>query len=165
MSTVDVSDSSISVTTTLPAPETILVTEQAPEIIVVTENVIVGPKGDKGDPPTVSKYLQTNATIVGGVLTIDASAASTYFVLLDQDVTSIQFINWPAVGQSQRIAIYTQQDATGTRQFTGWPVQTLTPENNTLLVTALPSAIDCFVVDSFDSGNTIFATLVGTNYS
>lgn len=133
------------------------------DVIEVAPGTAQGMKGDKGDTPDIASYIKQDITLTSGNLVIDAKKASTFFIVLTQDVTSVTVLNWPT-GRSQRIAVYTQQDAVGGRTMTGFPVGTrwafgLTPD-----FTPTPFAIDCLVLDSFDGGNTIFGATVGNDY-
>lgn len=123
-----------------------------------------GPKGEKGDPPDVSHYKMSYASIVNGVLALDCSDASTFYVFLNQNVFSISFDNWPVGERSQVIKIYVQQGDEGGYTLDGWPFDTLWPAGFMPQVSAAPGTIDCFVVDSFDEGATIFANLVARDY-
>lgn len=96
----------------------------------------------------------------GGVLVIDVSKGNTFVVRLDQNVTSLSFVGWPA-GRSERIEVYYEQDATGGRTLahSGVKFSGIAP-----LLSAAPNAIDRFVYASPDAIN-VFGDQVGAAYA
>lgn len=136
-----------------------------PDIIYINDASIPGPKGDAGVSPTRSQYQHSNVSLVGGSLTLNAQSGSSFFVNLNQNVTSVIVNNWPPAGQSQVLRIYFQQDASGGKNISGWPSGSKWNAGTQPVLTAAANAIDCVVLDSFDQGTTIFGTMVGMNYS
>ena len=76
---------------------------------------------------------------------------------------TLSFVDWPAAGRSQRVAVYFVQDATGGRVAT-WPAVKW-PDGAAPALSLQPGAIDCVVFDSYDGGETVFANLVGEGYA
>jgi hypothetical protein len=135
------------------------------DIVYINDASIPGPKGEPGASPTRSSYNHENVSLVSGTLTLDASNGSSFFVTLTESVSSVNIDNWPPAGQSQVLRIYFQQDSNGSHNITGWPAGTKWNQGTLPVLTSTGHAIDCIVLDSFDQGNTIFATMVGYNYS
>lgn len=124
-----------------------------------------GPRGPMGLPPSVSKYNKANASIAtGGILNLDVSLASTFYVVLNQH-TIVNISGWPAGGNvSQVVKVYFQQDSTGGWEITSWPSEILWSGGYKPQITSSAYAIDCVAFDSFDGGETIFGQVVGRDY-
>lgn len=146
--------------------ENIVVIDSSTEenIIVVNDATIPGPRGPQGISPSVSLYNETDATIVSGVLTLNAETATSFFVTLSEDITSVVVENLPPDSKSQRIAIYFQQDEIGGYTITGWPASTKWNGGQRPSLTAEANAIDCVVLDLVGP-SLIFGTAVGYKYS
>ncbi len=99
---------------------------------------------------------------VAGAVAVDVSLGNTFVVAMNASAT-ISFLNWPASGRSQRVAVYFVQDATGARVAT-WPAVKW-PDGAAPALSIGADAIDCVVFDSFDGGETVFANLVGEGYA
>lgn len=142
--------------------------EESAGTIVVSPGIGRGPRGaegPQGPTPDISVYnVDTDVSVSNGTLTLDAEGATTFFVTLDQNITSIQVNNWPDAGKTQRIAIYLKQDSVGGRVVTNWPSQTRWSYGVAPLLSTAPNAVDCVLFDTFDSGNTIYAGVVGQDY-
>jgi hypothetical protein len=116
--------------------------------------------------PSAASLALTLAAVslapVDGAVAIDVSQGNTFVVAMDASAT-ISFVNWPAAGRSQRLAVYFVQDATGDRVAT-WPAVKW-PDGQAAELSPTPGAIDCVVFDTFDGGATVFANLVGEGYA
>ncbi|MGD0564550.1 MAG: hypothetical protein ABSA66_15845 [Roseiarcus sp.] len=99
---------------------------------------------------------------IAGAVAIDLSQGNTFVVEMNASAT-LSFLNWPAAGRSQRVAVYFVQDATGSR-VAAWPAVKW-PDGAAPALSLSPNAIDCVVFDSFDGGETVFANLVGEGYA
>lgn len=147
--------------------ETIVLVSPPIDLITVATDVHVGqgPKGDKGDPPTVSRYDEANASIISGVLTLNAASASTFYVQMDQSVANVVVNGW-AANQAQRIHVYCAQDGVGGRQFdpAAWPAGTRW-SFDTRPQGIDPGTIESFVLEHLPVGNLIFGMMVGQNYT
>lgn len=63
----------------------------------------------------------TQLTSSGGVLTIDWSQGSMFYLTLTENITSVVFTGLPDVGEAQAITIYITQHASSAKTITGWP--------------------------------------------
>jgi archaellum component FlaC len=106
-----------------------------------------------------------NAQVTNGNVVIDAVYGNTFYLVLNQNVGTLTFKNWTPGTISQRLVLYLQQDATGSRTITSWDpaVKWNGGEVPTLSETA--AAIDCIVFETFDNGATVFGNIVGQGYS
>ena len=138
-----------------------------PNLLRVTSSGPRGEQGERGEqglPPDISRYKRQLISSVDGRLEIDAALASTYVVMLTENVTEIVYKNWPVDTESQRIALYFMQMSDGECTVTGWPSITMWPGGFEPEISRGVHVIDCIVIDLFDGGNTIFGNLVGRNY-
>lgn len=110
------------------------------------------------------KLKQLAVPIVAGVLRLDLAKANTVVVLLDQNVTSVVYENFPPAGQSVRLQVYLQQDSFGHRTIAGWPSSTRTAGGIPPDFSYEPGRRDSFVIDTFDGGETVHLNLVGLDY-
>lgn len=142
----------------------VTVVEGEGSILIVQDQTLVGPAGVS---PSISLYNKATVNIVGGVLTLSATTASTFFVPVDQDIDSIVISGWPAAGKSQVIRVYFQQNVIGGHVINSgaFPVGSKFPDGAPPTLSSGANKIDCMVFDTFDQGATIFATMVGYNYS
>lgn len=123
-----------------------------------------GPPGAKGSSPDVSTYLGGVITPVNGVLVVDVSLASTFFITLNQDVTTVAFQGWRSAPWTHRIALYFKQDAIGSRIVSGWPAGTKFPNGVVPILSILPDREDLVVAEIANSGQQMYVTLVAQNY-
>ena len=110
------------------------------------------------------KLREITLPILDGRISLDLAEANTFFVLLTEDVTEIDYINLPEPGVTIRVQLYIQQDEVGGRVVTGWPLSTQTAAGLGLLLSPEPGALDSIVLDTFDGGETVQLNLVGLNY-
>jgi hypothetical protein len=143
-----------------------LVVSPPTDAIELETDVLIGQgqRGPQGLSPFVSKYGSANAAIASGVLTLNAAAASTFWVTMDQDVSSLVVTDW-ADDRAQRIHVYIQQDATGGRAFAtdAWPSGTRWSYGVRPSGTAA-GTIESFVLEHLPVGNLVFAAVVGQFY-
>ena len=115
----------------------------------------------------LTKYLgvkKLNLSVETNVLTVPCRSGNTFEVLLDQNVNSILFEDWPPIDISQRVVLYLQQDSTGNKIINTWPSNVKWSNGIIPTLSTSPNSIDCIVFDSFDSGQTIYGNLAGQNY-
>lgn len=112
--------------------------------IQLVEVLVPGPQGVS---PKVSVYELANKVISAGVLTLDFAQAATFFVTMNQNITSIVAQNVPS-GKSERIVLYLTQDSTGSRTINGWPSPAKFPSGIKPSLSPAPGAIDQFVIDA-----------------
>lgn len=132
------------------------------KIVKVHPGAIPGPKGDS---PDRSIYSARHIDSRGPTLEIDASQATTFFITIHMNLQNLTVINWPNDSKSQRIALYFQQDEFGARNVINWPPNTRWSFSQKPILTTKPHAIDCFILDTFDRGENIFAGIVGLDYA
>lgn len=149
-----------SVVVQVPQPITSVIA-QVPQSIT---SVIAQIPGSQGPAPTVPKYKLNEITPVAGVLTIPFGIGSTIVVNMNQDVTSVIFEGVPADGFAQRLPVYFVQDGTGGRTITGWPATMKWPSNVVPQLTSSAGAIDCFVFDTIDGGDTYLGALGAADF-
>ena len=142
--------------------ELIIVTPAVDGIYLETD-VLTG-QGPRGESPSVSIYNEANVAVELGVVTINASAASTFVVAVDQNISNINITSWAGEGKTQRIVFYFIQDATGGWEIanTAWPSGTLWSFGQLPILTTTPLRADALVLEKI--GNTVFAAMVGQNY-
>lgn len=144
----------------------VVVTPPVDQIQLETDVLIgQGPVGPIGPSPNVSVYAVSNAAIANGVLTLDANAASTFYVHMDQNVSSVVVTNWSAT-KAQRIHVYCHQDSTGNRAFANdaFPAGTRW-SYGTQPQPSAANTIDSFVLEHLPTGNLVFGALVGQMYA
>jgi hypothetical protein len=120
--------------------------------------------GQKGDTPDKSIYSVRTVVADSPSLVIDASLATTFYIKLQASV-NLTVINWPNDSKSQRIALYFEQDENGERNVLSWPEGSKWSYGTIPVLTPIPNAVDCIVLDTFNSGVTIFGGIVGLGYS
>jgi hypothetical protein len=120
--------------------------------------------GQKGDTPDKSIYSVRTVVADSPSLVIDASLATTFYIKLQSSV-NLTVINWPNDSKSQRIALYFEQDENGERNVLLWPGACKWSYGQVPVLTPIPNAVDCIVLDTFNSGVTIFGGIVGLGYS
>lgn len=130
-------------------------------VIKVQEGTLAGAKGDS---PNNSIYNVTTVIATDPNLVLDASVATTFYIQLQNSV-NISVVNWPNDSKSQRIALYFEQDATGSRTVLSWPANTKFSFGQPPVLTLAPNSVDCVVLDTFTGGQTIFGGIVGLAYS
>lgn len=89
--------------------------------------------------------------IAAGVVTVDCAASNLFTLLLDENVSAINFTNLPTAGRGQAIAIRIRQDGTGGRTV-AWPASFKALGGSD---TAVPTAANAYAVLSlttFDAG-------------
>lgn len=162
------------ITVTIPTENTVAVTTgdgvidvalvEAPLALDLEPIVIAGPAGPRGTwgVDQAFQLRQLSLPVAAGAVTIDLSAANTVFVLLEENVTSIQFTNLPPAGVSVRVQIYVQQDETGGRSFGGWPAGVYPVDSSVPEASPTPHMRSSFVLDTFDGGASVQLSLVGT---
>jgi hypothetical protein len=97
-------------------------------------------------------------------MTFDVVYGNTFLASIDRPINTIVFKNWPSDTISQRVVVYLQQDATG-HSVGGWPANVKWSDGVPPDITVAANAIDCYVFESFDGGQTILGNVVGQNYS
>lgn len=102
--------------------------------------------------------------VASRAIALDLSRATTFRVLLTDDVAAIGITGFATPGEAVRVTIYFVQDATGGRSIAGWPAEVAWTGGAPLL-TPTPGAVDCVVLDTLDGGATIYGNLVGLAYS
>lgn len=136
-------------------------TPDSSKVIKVQEGSLPGPAGKS---PDKSIYTVRNVTADNQNLVIDASLATTFYIKLQTSV-NISIINWPNDSKSQRVALYFEQDSVGERTVLSWPVGTKWSYGQLPVLSQDPGSIDCIVLDTFNSGVTIFGGIVGLGYN
>ena len=96
----------------------------------------------------------------GGLLKIQCKYGNTFDLTLTEDINQVVFEAWPSDTITQRVILYTNNQANKT--ISGWPSNILWPDGEIPLTS---NAIDCWVFESFDNGQTIFGNQAGYNYS
>jgi hypothetical protein len=124
----------------------------------------LGPKGEPGESPPVSKYLEANAYVTDGSVVIDATQGSTFWLNLDQNVSSFSVVNWPS-DRAQRIHIYSRQDGIGGRVYAAnaFPSGMLWSYGERPIETT-PGGLESFVIEHLPNGNTLYGAVVGRDY-
>lgn len=141
----------------------VVVVEPTAETIVLETDVLIG-QGPKGDSPSVSIYNEANVSVVDNVLTVNAAAASTFVVAMDQSISNVVVTDWAGAGKTQRIVFYFIQDAAGGHVIanTAWPSGTIWSFGQEPVLTSTPLRVDALVLEKI--GNTIFGAMIGQNY-
>ncbi len=138
------------------------------DTIELETDVLVGqgPQGEPGEPPPVSRYDYANVAVSSGVLTLNAAAASTFYAILNQNVSSVVVTSW-SEDQAQRIHIYVAQDATGGRYIddSAWPTGTRWPGGTAPDFGGGSFTIDSFILEHLPTSNLTFGMLVGQQYA
>jgi hypothetical protein len=150
----------------LTSQEIIIVTPPVDEITLETDVLIgQGLPGPPGPSPFVSMYGEANAAIVAGVLTLNAAAASTFWVNMDQNCTGVVVQNWSS-DRAQRIHVYTNQVSPGNWAFanTAFPAGTKW-SYGTPPAPSAAGTIDSFVLEHLPTNNLVFGSLVGQMYA
>lgn len=119
--------------------------------------------GAQGPAPTVPKYSLNEITSEAGALDIPFDEGSTLLVTLTEDVDTLTFSGAPGDGFAQRLVVYIQQDDTGGWEIT-WPNNILWPSGGVPEVTLAANALDCFVFDTLDGGDTILAARAAADF-
>lgn len=115
----------------------------------------------------LNKYLgikTITTAITANDLIIDCKKGNTFKINMNQNITSISFINWPPIEVSQRITLYITQAAPGNFTISGWPTGVKWSQGMIPILTGTENSVDCLIFDSFDSGTTIYGNLAGLNY-
>lgn len=102
--------------------------------------------------------------VASGAIGLDLSRATTFRVLLTDDVEAIGITGFAAPGEAVRVTIYLVQDVIGGRSIAGWPAEVAWTGGAPVL-TPTPGVVDCVVLDTLDGGATIYGNLVGLAYS
>lgn len=141
----------------------LIIVETIVDDLILETDVLTG-QGPKGESPSVSIYNEANVAISSGVLTVNAAAASTFVVAMDQDISNVVITDWAGEGKTQRAVFYFIQDSTGGWEIanTAWPSGTIWSFGQQPILTATPNRADALVLEKI--GNTIFAAVVGQNY-
>lgn len=131
-------------------------------ISMLAPNLNSGGGGGGFDGGNLEKYMGVKKQAIsseGNKITIDCVYGNTFDVEILDNITEIEFKNWPSTPVSQRIIIYTKNNLNKT--ITGWPHNLLWADGQ---IPAVSNGVDCWVFESFDDGSTIFANQAGSNY-
>ncbi len=134
-------------------------------ISVVSTRPTLDGVGGGFDGGNINKYLgfkTVNVQPVSNVVDIKTKMGNTFVVSMTSNAT-LTFSNWPSQTVAQRIVIYFKQDASGNRILT-WPANLLWQNGAKVDLSTSANSIDVFVFETYDSGLTITANLVGKNY-
>lgn len=120
--------------------------------------------GPQGPAPKVSAYNEMSVAPINGVLTLDASRASTFYITMDQDISAIHFTHLPPPGKTEHISLVCLQDDVGGRRIlsTAWPAGSEAPNGLAPVLSTAPHSKDIAVV--IISTNNIHVALAGKNY-
>ena len=130
----------------------------------------IGPQGVKGDQgeqgiqgdPGVSPSLSASEIVVNsGVLTVDFSKYWNY-VTVNQNITSIQFINAPSEDVVGATKVEFIQNNIGGFTITG---DFLTSEGAGLNVSTLADSVSIVTFYTRDNGSTVYAISDGKNFA
>lgn len=135
----------------------------------VTEGLAINNQYLQWNNPT-SKWIankptqiQFNSVTATGAFSIDRSTSEIFVVSLTGNVTSFAITGWPASGTWARVVL--EINNTGSFNINAWPTGTIWALGRVPTITSGAGKKDVIVLMTFNGGTTIFANIVGQNYS
>jgi hypothetical protein len=131
------------------------------ERLIIDATPLRGPAG--GNPPFM-RYVHSEVNQSGSTVTLNANTAASFLVNVSAPISNIVISEWPS-NLSQHISIYFRQSNGGYHAITGWPAATRWGDTNAPDFTSMQANdVSHVILNSFDGGNTIFATIIAYKY-
>lgn len=114
----------------------------------------------------IKKYFEVldQPSISTGVLTLDMTNGNVFDVVLDENVTTVNFNNPPASGKVGNLSLFLKQDATGGYSIV-WPSSVKWASGTAPTLSTSANMLDILVFFTIDGGTNWYGSLGGVNFS